>query len=71
MIRATQTQSIKTIASSGMLGQSKELCYGSDDGLNAAQLHVMSETEWLANLATNAGSTITIVPSDGHNGPTA
>jgi hypothetical protein len=71
MIRATHNESIKRSSSAGIKGQSKELCYGSDDGINAAQIHVMTEIEWEANAAANANSTISVVPSDRHHGPYA
>ena len=71
MIRATINQTIKTIASSGMLGQSKETCYGDLTGAAGDALHVMSETEWEANILANVGSTVSVVPSGRHNGPYA
>lgn len=66
MIRSTVNATIKTIADSGIKHSTKELCYGSDDGINADQLHELSGDEWAANKATNAGATITPVPSDAH-----
>lgn len=66
MIRSTVNVTTKTIASSGMVSQSIETCYGDLTGIAGDALHELTEEEWLANKAINAGATVTPVPSDSH-----
>ena len=66
MIRSTVNATIKTIHESGIKHSTKEICEGSIDGTAPSALHELSGDEWLANKATNAGATITPVPSDAH-----
>jgi len=66
MIRSTVNATEKTIVSSGIIGESIELCHGDLTGIAGDATHEMSEVDWLVNKALNAGSTVTPVPSDAH-----
>lgn len=65
-IRSTINATTKTIKSSGMASQTRELCEGSLNGIVPSAKHVMNEVEYAANKTTNPNTTITPVPSDSH-----